>query len=72
MPILIGSDITLLNRARTQINAEIETRKDSIAEGILDQSRYLKQAGEIQGMRAALGIMENLARDILGQDRPEG
>lgn len=69
---IIGGDLSLLNRARKEIGQEIENRTAQLAEGIAkDHAEYSRMCGEIRGRRAALSIMEDIARKILGRG-PEG
>ena len=63
-------DVRLLNRARTQINELIASRTEAVASGMAeDHAAYKQRCGEIQGMRMALEVMEEIVREM-GDNRP--
>jgi len=58
-------DVRLLISARKQINELIESRTEAVASGLAeDHAAYKQRCGEIQGMRMALDVMENIVREM--------
>ncbi|MBB3411217.1 hypothetical protein FHT87_005170 [Rhizobium sp. BK316] len=62
-------DVRLLTRARQQINELIDSRTEAVASGMAeDHAAYKQRCGEIQGMRMALEVMEEIVRQM-GESR---
>lgn len=63
-------DVSLLNRSRAAIQDLIDSRTEAVASGMAeDHAAYKQRCGEIQGMRIALGVMEDIVREM-GDSRP--
>lgn len=68
----IGSDIALKRRLEAAIEATILSESAFLAAGsVEDFADYKFRAGRIQGLRAALGAMQDIADQMMGKS-PEG
>ncbi|API52864.1 hypothetical protein BMW22_15675 [Rhizobium leguminosarum] len=63
-------DVLLLNRARDEIGELIESRTEVVINGSAeDHATYRARCGEINGLRMAIGVMEEIVRKM-GDGRP--
>lgn len=69
-----GSDFHLLRRARDAIGEEITSRSDAVISMLVSgksEALCSARAGQVQGLRDALAIMERLARDMNEHSRSQ-
>ncbi len=52
-----------------QVQARVQSLKDSMAKGNLDHEHYKHQCGLIAGLEEALGYSEEIKRKLLGESR---
>jgi hypothetical protein len=65
----IGSDINLMRRSREAISDVIAQRTEALVKGFpADFPNYRERVGEIEGLRTALGLMEEIARKMLNTE----
>jgi hypothetical protein len=67
-----GYDIPLLRRTRAQIGEEIANKSVAVIEKMAagkDDAFCRAQAGRIQGLRDALTMMDEIAKELTGEPR---
>lgn len=63
-------DVLLLNRARDEIGELINSRTEVVISGNAeDHAAYRARCGEINGLRMAISVMEEIVRKM-GDGRP--
>lgn len=68
---LTGFDALLIRKFTETIAEEIASKSAEIASGIAkDMTDYGKRCGHITGLRDSLSILEETARKLMGDERP--